>query len=129
MSTVPDALDQVLRLVAEGLLSAEEAEPIVDALSEDPGARLEGTRFERAESGPTPRGPAGQTLRILVTENGRRILNLRVPLVLGRFAASRIPGLSDSTAERIRRAVELGITGPIVESLDPSGDGVRIVIE
>lgn len=129
MSSVPDALDQVLRLVAEGRLSAEEAEPILDALGGDPGPGFGRVGFERSGVGSAPRGPAGQTLRILVTEHGRRVLNLRIPLALGRFAASRIPGLSDSTSERIRRAVELGMTGPIVESLDPAGDGVRIVIE
>ncbi len=119
---MPDALEQVLRLVAEGRLSAAEAEPILDALSAT-GPDSTSSRTGR------PGSTEGRVVRILVTEQGRRILNLRVPLGLSRFAASRIPGMSDSTAERIRRAIELGMTGTIVESLDAAGDGVRIVIE
>ncbi len=120
---MPDALEEVLRLVAEGRLTAAEAEPILDALAA--AASALGAESIR----PDARDSSGRILRIVVTEQGRRVLNLRVPLALGRFAAQRIPGLSDATAERVRRAIELGMTGTILESLDPAGDGVRIVIE
>ena len=56
-------------------------------------------------------------------------MNLRMPLALGRAALDRVPGLSESTTDRIREAIEAGITGPIVDVDEGSGDGVRIVIE
>ena len=40
-----------------------------------------------------------------------------------------MPGLSEDTADRIREALEAGITGPIVDVDEGAGDGVRVVIE
>ena len=78
----------------------------------------------------TPRvsGP-GRAIRLEVTEKGRKVVNLRIPLSLGRAALDRVPGLSEATTDRIREAIEAGITGPIVHVDEGSGDGVRIVIE
>ncbi len=56
-------------------------------------------------------------------------MNLRIPMSLGRAALDRVPGLSEATTDRIREAIEAGITGPIVHVDEGSGDGVRIVIE
>jgi hypothetical protein len=56
-------------------------------------------------------------------------VNLRVPLALGQAALRRVPGLSESASDRIREAIESGLTGPIVAVDEPSGDGVRVVIE
>jgi hypothetical protein len=64
-----------------------------------------------------------------VTEAGRKVVNLRVPLALGRAALQRIPGLSDATSDRIREAIDSGLTGPIVAVDDHDGGGVRILIE
>ena len=77
----------------------------------------------RQRSGP------GRAIRLEVTENGRKVVNLRVPIALGRAALNRVPGLSEATTDRIREAIEAGITGPIVHVDEGSGDGVRIVIE
>ena len=56
-------------------------------------------------------------------------MNLRVPLALGQAALQRVPGLSDVAAERIREAIESGLIGPVVVVDEPTGDGVRIVLE
>jgi hypothetical protein len=130
-----DALDSVLRLVAEGHLSAEEASPILDALeaSSDRSART----HRGADPGPAngsaapPAGGPGRAIRLEVTERGRKVVNLRIPLALGRAALQRVPGLSEAATDRIREAIEGGLTGPIVAVDDPDGDGsgVRIVIE
>ena len=127
-----DALESVLRLVAEGRLRAEEAGPIIDALESRANAASTGGRDRAGEGdtdGDVPRRGPGRAIRLEVTEKGRKVVNLRIPLSLGRAALDRVPGLSEATADRIREAIEAGITGPIVHVDEGSGDGVRIVIE
>ncbi|MBI3749274.1 MAG: hypothetical protein HY262_10590 [Chloroflexi bacterium] len=119
-----DAFERVLQLVSEGRLTAEEAGPILDEL---------GTKRDAStrESPRTTRGgddSPGRALRVEVTERGRPVVNLRVPISLGRAAISRVPGISDLTSERIREAIAAGIKGPILD-VDDDGDGVRISIE
>lgn len=120
-----DAVDRVLRLVSEGRLTAEEAGPILDALDATrPGAsRTGGSSGEPATGDSTARA-----LRVEITERGRTVVNLRVPLALGRAALDRVPGISELTSERIREAIAAGIKGPIVD-IDDEGDRVRISIE
>jgi hypothetical protein len=120
----PAALDRVLRLVAEGRLTAEEAGPILDALEGSSGDMRDGADEPSSRTDDAP----ARALRIEVTEAGRTIINLRIPLSLGRAAITQVPGISEATADRIREAIEAGIRGPIVE-VDDQGDGVRISIE
>ena len=122
-----DAVQRVLRLVGEGHLTPEEAGPILDALA---------NRQPRATAPPAPELPPdaddrpARALRIEVRESGRSVVNLRVPLSLGRAAINRVPGISELTSERIREAIAAGIKGPIVQVEDDgNGDGVRISIE
>ena len=122
-----DALDAVLRLVAEGRLTAEEAGPIIDALDTTPGPSRDPRPASAADAPPSD-GP-GRAIRVEITEGGRKVVNLRVPLSLGRAALARVPGLSESTNERIREAIEAGVRGPILAVDEGAGDGVRIVIE
>lgn len=133
---MPDALDQVLRLVAEGRLTAAEAEPILDALAADAlGDDVHDDNDEpRAGSSPEDddrRGQAGgaSSLRIEVSENGRKVVNLRIPVALGRMALESIPGLSDSSADLVRRALADRRTGTLLVVDDEDGDGVRIALE
>ena len=56
------------------------------------------------------------------------MVNLRLPLAMGRFAIDRIPGLSSDQADRVRGALDSGLTGPIFV-VDDGGDSVRIAIE
>jgi hypothetical protein len=127
-----DALESVLRLVAEGRLTAEEAGPILDALdartNPAPAGHQSGANDADGDGDEPRRGP-GRAIRLEVTEKGRKVVNLRIPLSLGRAALDRVPGLSEATTDRIREAIEAGITGPIVHVDEGSGDGVRIVIE
>ena len=123
-----DAVHRVLRLVGEGHLSPEEAGPILDALANRPS---------RPPTPPPPDAPPepddrpARALRIEVREAGRTVVNLRVPLSLGRAAINRVPGISELTSDRIREAIAAGIKGPIVQVEDDNGtgDGVRISIE
>jgi hypothetical protein len=130
---MPDPIDQVLKLVAEGRLSAEEAGPILDALQ-----AADHVGDELSDDAATPAGPTSGTtpgatpraLRIEVSEGGRRVVNLRVPLAIGRMAIDHVPGLSSDNIVRIREALDQGMTGPIlVVDEGGDGDGVRIVLE
>jgi len=122
-----EAFERVLRLVSDGHLSAEEAGPILDALANRPLREPGGG----GATAPTGSGEGrGNALRIEIRERGRSVVNLRVPLALGRAAIGRVPGISDMTSERVREAIEAGIKGSIVEVADDGdGDGVRISIE
>lgn len=118
-----DALARVLALVAEGRLTAEEAGPILDALERQ-------TTAEPADTGTTqPARGQARFARIEVVEGGRKAVDLRVPLSLGRHALSAIPGLSSARAAEIDDAVSRGVLGPIVDIADGDGDGFRIVLE
>jgi hypothetical protein len=124
---MPDAtaLDNVLRLVAEGRLSAEEAGPILDALD---GSTTPGQPGDpESVAGRDDDSPA-RAIRVEVSEAGRTVINLRIPLSLGRAAISQVPGISEATSDRIREAIEGGVKGSIVE-VDEGGEGVRISIE
>jgi hypothetical protein len=133
-----EAVHRVLRLVAEGRLSADEAAPILDALSKATAAVASGNRAagagqaaadgrggdKAAEPGDRPR-----YARIQVMEGGRRSVDLRVPVGLGRFALSKVPGLSNDQINEVQDALASGTHGPILDIQDADGDGVRIVLE
>jgi hypothetical protein len=134
-----DPLDGLLRLVAEGRLTAEEAAPLIDALQ---GTAARGTPGDDSttDDGPTETtGPADATgagrsrptaLRIEVSEHGVSVVNLRVPLNLGRMALDHVPGLSSEYVSRIREALAEGLTGSLlVVNEGEAGDGVRIILE
>jgi hypothetical protein len=114
-----DPLDDVLRLVSEGRLTAEEAAPILDA--------LEGLRTSSATE--SDAGTGVRFARIEVTESGRKAVDLRIPLSLGRMAMSSIPGLSGTHATQLNEAIAHGVRGPILDISDEDGGGVRIVLE
>ncbi|MBI2780518.1 MAG: hypothetical protein HYX55_01820 [Chloroflexi bacterium] len=142
-----DPLERVLKLVAEGRLTADEAAPILEALDRNPQPKAP----PAAPTGPGPAfrpGPAmepgpgsgvgpgngegrsaARYARIEVSENGRRVVNLRIPMSLGRFALARVPGLSKEQIAEVEDAVTSGAHGPILDVQDPDGDGVRIVLE
>lgn len=146
-------VETILRLVAEGKLSAEEAEPVLAALTEGGQTRQHGS--SQGEPGdadiwsrPFPRPPtplvppippalpipaaaptasmARRQLRIEVIEKGQRVVNLRIPLGLAGMAAGLVPGLAAEHADRIREAIRAGSVGPIIEV--DGGDGDRVVI-
>jgi len=157
-----DPLDEVLRLVSEGLLSAEEAAPILAALDErGPDAQTTGADTSAPGPRPNPPGPGSEppggfgfnpppssrppgsqagnaatgersgsprSLRIEVMDNGKRVVNLRLPIAVGRLALDRIPGLPADQVTRVRDALASGYRGSILE-VDDEGDGVRIVLE
>ena len=138
-----DAMERVLQLVAEGKLSAEDAAPILDALSARESAAAgaagaaAGVRGSDGGGAPeviaaaasTTDGSGAKWARIMVMEGGRRVVDLRVPTSLGHFALGKVPGLSADQVTELRQAISMGRTGPLLEVEDPDGDGVKIVLE
>ena len=147
-----DPLERVLNLVAEGRVSAEEAASILAALDERPGgsagagaSRAAGPGAGAGAASAPPRdeppggfgsnpppgfdlGGAAASLRLEVRESGRQVVNLRLPIAVGRLALDRVPGLSGEQVDRVREALNGGLRGPVLEVED--GDNVvRIVLE
>ena len=130
-----DEMNTVLRLVAEGKLSPEEAAPIIEALGQV-GRAADRTAQAIAMAGEVvdadgrllTRG-RGRRVRIQVNERGRRVVDVRVPLAFAAAAARMVPGIPESYATLIEQAVDSNTTGTIVEAEDETGDGVVISME
>ncbi|HYC06653.1 MAG TPA: hypothetical protein VEG29_01915 [Candidatus Binatia bacterium] len=127
---MPDPLAEILRLVADGRLSAAEAAPLVAALEERDRDRASGMSrpAEQAPAGDRREG-ATRSVRLEVNEGGRTVVNLRLPAGLGEAALLRVPGMTDTYVGRIKAALAAGERGPVLEVADEDGDGVRIVID
>ena len=116
-----DEVATILRLVADGTLSPEEAAPIIDALRRPAATASAG--------GDAPRSSSKRRVRIRVSEGGRRVVDLRVPLGLAAMAVRMVPGLSENYANLITEAVDSNTLGTIVDAEDENGDGVLISLE
>jgi hypothetical protein len=128
---VSDELQAVLRLVADGRLTPDEAAPIIEALTraDAPTARS-APGPERAEAVPKPSAArGGRHLRIRVSEHGRQVVNLRIPLAFADMAMRMVPGIGEEQTQRIRAAMDAGAMGPIIDVEDEAGDGVLISVE
>jgi hypothetical protein len=115
---------KILNLVAEGKLSAQEADEILAALN----AREAGAAPKEAPDA-APSARKTTHLRIEVTDGGRQVVNLRVPINIAGWARSFLPGLSDLDSDRIRGAVESGTRGTILDVTDDDGSRVLITSE
>lgn len=128
-----DAMETVLRLVAEGRLTADEAGPILDAISRRPpgsgGGREPGDPSAGEGGAPGEAELPPRYARLEVRDRGRRVVDLRIPVSLGRFALDRIPGLSFEQVAEVQQAIASNVHGPIVDVQDADGDGVRIILE
>lgn len=117
---------KILRLVEEGALSPEEAEQILAALRGEDAPAGPRDPAAAAQGGP---GERARHLRIEITEHGRQVVNLRVPINIASFAAGIVPGLPDADAERIRDTIRTGARGPLVDINSDDGSRVLIVSE
>jgi hypothetical protein len=132
-----DELAIVLRLVADGRLSPDDAAPLIEALNRasDDAAPLARPSAAPAEAGrpPSPPPPPSvndpRQLRIRVSERGRQVVNLRIPLTFADTALRMVPGLSVEQGDRIRAAIAGKTMGPILDVEDEDGDGVVISME
>ena len=127
---MPD-VEKILKLVAEGALTPEEADEILSALSRDDATdQLSNEPVHEAayESAASPQEGA-RHLRVEVTEGGQRVVNLRVPVNVAGWASGYLPGLSDLDRDRIRGAIASGTRGMILDIGDDESGRVQIVTE
>lgn len=143
-----DPLEELLRLVADGRLSPDEAAPIIEALATAhaeadrrgaaasagrhapwvAGAARFGFDTGRARPGAAlPPGPP-RRLRVQVRDGGRTVVDLQLPGVLAELAGA-IPGIPAAYADRVHEALRSGVRGPVVDLSDDDGSGVTITIE
>ncbi|MFN8621961.1 MAG: hypothetical protein U0869_14620 [Chloroflexota bacterium] len=120
-----DELERILAQVAAGELSPEDADPIVAALSEPPPRPPAPPAAAQVEPGPA----ASRVVRILVTDAGRQVVNLRIPMSLASLAGTIIPGLPEQQAARLQQAIRDGEQGTILDVRDEEGSGVLIATE
>src|SRR5512140_2895761 len=124
MAAPRDPIARVLHLVAEGRLTADEAAPILDALSSGPASMSTPPEPPEPPAAPAATGSGAGTgatprfARIMVMESGRRVVDLRIPTSLGRFALGRVPGLSGEHITELQRAISSGLVGPLLEVED-----------
>ena len=134
-----DAVEDLLRLVAEGRLTPAEAAPILDALAArdraSRGTAAGGSAAPGSRPGSTSSGPSGPTgtgaparIRVQVRENGRVVVDLKIPGVLAGLAGS-LPGIPTGYADRVREALRTGLRGPIVDIRDEDDSGLTITID
>ena len=129
-------VSKILKLVAEGKLSAAEADEILSALNVGQ-ARVSAAHAAAAEAHATAAAAATAAdqakksthLRIEVTDGGRQVVNLRVPLNIAGWASNFLPGLSEQDSDRIRGAVTTGSRGTILDITDKDGSRVLITSE
>lgn len=128
-----DELATVLRLVSEGKLSPDEAAPLIEALGRTSGARAEAVFSRDTEGADRPAGESTRRdtrqVRIRVTERGRQVVNLRIPIAFAERALRVVPGISAEQSDQIRAAIAGGLTGPIFDVEDEDGDGIVISME
>lgn len=110
-------VEKILKLVAEGVLTPEEADEIIAALS----SQTSGEGGTDPEQSTAYASGAPRHLRVEVVENGRRVVNLRVPVNIAGWASSFLPGLSDQDSDRIRGAIASGTRGTILDIGDEDG--------
>ena len=121
-------VEKILRLVEQGALSAAEADEILAALNAgEPDSAPAGGSAGVGEA--TPGGSQPRHLRIEITDHGRRVVNLRVPINIASLAAGLVPGLPEAEAERIRASIHSGMRGPIVDVGSDDGERVLIISE
>ena len=131
-----DHLELILQQVADGRLTPAEAEPMIaQATGQSPPQP--GTDDGVGERDTTPAMASDRrsdaqprrAVRLQVTERGRAVVDLRIPMNLASLAGSVVPGLASAHVERIRDAIRAGEVGPILEIQDEEGDGVVISTE
>jgi len=124
MATTEERM-QILSMVAEGKISAEEGAKLLAALEPEPKKR----EVRPAAEGPT--SPRWFRVRVTDLETGRNKVNVNLPMSLvdvgARMGARFAPELSDLDLGDIIDQIKAGAQGKIVE-VEDAEDGERVEI-
>ncbi|WP_040198174.1 SHOCT-like domain-containing protein [Candidatus Soleaferrea massiliensis] len=123
---------KVLEMLANGTISAEEAERLLECLEEDAKKEAAGIRLQKDDR------TQGKKLRVQVNgcteEDGKINVNVSVPLVLARYAdniiANCIPASADKELKENGfdlRSLKIGEIIDTIENLDEDIANVDIV--
>ena len=117
---------QILRMIQNGQISAEEGAKLLAALDEG----------KRSEAAANVAATQGKFLRVRVTDmsSGRTKVNVNVPLALVnvglRMGARFMPDLAGMDSGEIMNAIRAGVQGKIVDVEDAEdGEKVEVYIE
>ena len=123
---------KILKMVADGILSIEEAEKLLDVMEDNQTAEQQVT----GEPGMSLSGKKGKWLRIIVSDaqSGHKKVNLRVPSGLisaGLKIGSRYaPEVAELDAQEIIEALNQNGQGKFIDVVDDEdGEHVEIYIE
>ena len=124
---------QILRMLEEGKISAEEASNLLEAIDAPAPAPLAATE-KRSSSGGMARW-----LRIEVKEKNGNVVNLKLPLFViraalrfgGRFniGGFNMEDFGPEAQEALDEALQAGQTGLLVDVTDDDGDHVHIYLD
>jgi len=128
-SDPPPHPDRIGRHVARAQRGAERARERAERAERGVERARERAGDARAQAAETMQDAGGRHLRIRVTEHGRQVVNLRIPIGFVDAALNFVPGIGGEQSDRIRAAVSAGTLGPILDVEDPDGDGVLISVE
>lgn len=122
--SLPEERMRILKMVESGQISAQEGSRLLETLEEQALPR-ERTR---------PAAPRSLRVRVTDTATNRQKINVTLPVGLInvglKLGARLAPDSAGGTIERIRRAVEGGVTGRIYELQDlDEGERIEIFVE
>jgi len=95
----------------------------------DAGRPSDPPPWSARQSGQAEPVAPSRAVRILVTDAGRQVVNLRIPMSLASLAGSLVPGLPEPQLARLQQAIRNGERGTILDVRDEDGSGVRIATE
>lgn len=130
--------EQIMQMVAEGILSVDEALRLLDAIEESEQKSQPKQEIERRPSSPIQYTRKAKMFRIFVdsSKNDKVRVNVPVSLIRAGLDFSRqleMSGIDMGTSgldiEMILQAVEDGQVGEIVDVVSAEGDHVRIVVD
>lgn len=126
---------RILRMVAEGKLTPEEADELLAALGEQAAGSQRGVAYEYEVEGDRPRRrPRWLRIRVTDTQTGKTRVHVNVPFKLvevgSKLGTKWVPEMKGISVDEILEAVTSGEDGKIVEVTDEeSGEHVVIYVE
>jgi len=124
MTTVEERM-QILKMIEEGKISAEEGARLLQALS---------AKSDRRKTGPVGGEPRWFRVRVTDLDTGRNKVNVNIPMGLVnvgiKMGARFAPNVEGLNYEEISEAIKSGAQGKIIDVVDEEdGERVEIFIE
>ena len=124
MTTVEERM-QILKMIEEGKISAEEGAKLLQAL---------GAKSDRRKTGPVGGEPRWFRVRVTDLDTGRNKVNVNIPMGLVnvgiKMGARFAPNVEGLNYEEISEAIKSGAQGKIIDVVDEEdGERVEIFIE